>query len=50
MPLRQLNAAQTGFHPAEQLYQARDRWIAIAARSDGMARRLLAVLGIEAQN
>ena len=50
MPLRQLNAAQTGFHPAEQLYQARDGWIAIAARSDDMARRFLAVLGIEAQN
>ena len=50
MPLRQLNAAQTGLRPAEQLYQARDGWIAIAARSDYMARRLPALLGIEAQN
>ena len=46
MALRKLNATQTGFHPAERLYRARNGWIAIAARSEGMARRLLPVLGL----
>lgn len=39
-----LNHAQTGFHPAEQFYEAADGWIAIAARDDAMAARLLAAL------
>jgi crotonobetainyl-CoA:carnitine CoA-transferase CaiB-like acyl-CoA transferase len=42
-----LNHEQTGFHPAEQLYQASDGWIAIAARDEAMAKRLVAVLGLE---
>jgi len=41
-----LNARQTGYHPAEQLYQAADGWLAIAARGETMARRLLDVLGL----
>ena len=49
VPLPRLNYEQTGFHPAEQLYKARDGWIAIAARTEEMARRLLAVLGLQAR-
>jgi crotonobetainyl-CoA:carnitine CoA-transferase CaiB-like acyl-CoA transferase len=47
MPLPKLNYEQTGFHPAERLYKARDSWIAIAARTEEMAQRLLAALGLE---
>jgi crotonobetainyl-CoA:carnitine CoA-transferase CaiB-like acyl-CoA transferase len=47
MPLPKLNHEQTGFHPAEQLYQARDGWVAIAARTEEMAQRLLAALGLK---
>jgi crotonobetainyl-CoA:carnitine CoA-transferase CaiB-like acyl-CoA transferase len=47
VPLPRLNHEQTGFHPAEQLYKARDGWVAIAARTEEMAGRLLAVLGLE---
>ena len=39
-----VNAQQTGYHPAEQLYEAADGWVAIAARGDRMARSLLEVL------
>jgi len=39
-----LNHEQTGYHPAEQLYEAADGWIGIAARDESMARRLIAVL------
>jgi crotonobetainyl-CoA:carnitine CoA-transferase CaiB-like acyl-CoA transferase len=42
-----LNHEQTGYHPAEQLYQAEDGWIAVAARDEAMARRLLQVLRID---
>lgn len=35
-----LNNAQTGFHPAEALYEAQDGWIAIAARGHDMKNRL----------
>jgi crotonobetainyl-CoA:carnitine CoA-transferase CaiB-like acyl-CoA transferase len=42
-----LNHEQTGFHPAEAFYQAVDGWIAIAARTEEMAARLTAVLGIQ---
>ena len=48
VPLPRLNYQQTGFHPAEQLYKARDSWIAIAARTEEMAQTLLAVLGLKA--
>lgn len=37
---------QTGFHPAERLYQAADGWIAVAARSEGMALALATELGL----
>lgn len=47
--LPRLNAEETGFHPAEQLYRAADAWIAISARDSAMAKRLLAVLGLEAR-
>jgi crotonobetainyl-CoA:carnitine CoA-transferase CaiB-like acyl-CoA transferase len=46
-PLPKLNHAQTGFHPAEQLYEAQDGWIAVAARSEAMAENLLAALGLD---
>lgn len=41
-----LDRSQTGFSPAESLYQASDGWIAIAARSDSMAVALAHVLEI----
>jgi crotonobetainyl-CoA:carnitine CoA-transferase CaiB-like acyl-CoA transferase len=44
-----LNHEQTGYHPAEQLYQAADGWVAIAARDEAMARRLLGVLNLGAK-
>jgi crotonobetainyl-CoA:carnitine CoA-transferase CaiB-like acyl-CoA transferase len=43
--LGRMNTAQTGFHPAESLYQTMDGWIAIAARDDAMAAALMRVLG-----
>ncbi len=49
VPLPKLNYEQTGFHPAERLYKARDSWVAIAARTEEMAQRLLAALGLEAR-
>jgi crotonobetainyl-CoA:carnitine CoA-transferase CaiB-like acyl-CoA transferase len=47
MPLPKLNYEQTGFHPAEELYTARDSWVAIAARTEEMAQSLLAVLELK---
>ena len=41
-----LNHEQTGFHPAEQFYEAADGWVAIAARNDAMAHRLIDTLGL----
>ncbi|MET0660599.1 MAG: CoA transferase, partial [Steroidobacteraceae bacterium] len=41
-----LNHEQTGYHPAEQMYQAADGWLAIAARGESAARRLVDVLGL----
>jgi crotonobetainyl-CoA:carnitine CoA-transferase CaiB-like acyl-CoA transferase len=41
-----LNSKQTGFHPAESLYQCRDGWIAIAVRDEKSASRLREVLGL----
>ena len=43
-----VNQAQTGFHPAEQFYEAADGWLAIAARDEAMAGRLLQALGLDA--
>lgn len=42
-----LNHEQTGYHAAEQFYEAADGWFAVAARSDDMSRKLLAVLGLQ---
>jgi len=42
-----LNHEQTGYHPAEQFYQAKDGWLAIAARDDAMASRLAGMLGLD---
>jgi crotonobetainyl-CoA:carnitine CoA-transferase CaiB-like acyl-CoA transferase len=42
-----LNHAQTGLHPAEQLYEASDGWLAIAARDESMAQRLVEVLKLK---
>jgi crotonobetainyl-CoA:carnitine CoA-transferase CaiB-like acyl-CoA transferase len=42
-----LDRTQTGFHPAESLYQTADGWIAIAALSDSVAAALARVLDIE---
>jgi crotonobetainyl-CoA:carnitine CoA-transferase CaiB-like acyl-CoA transferase len=44
--LPQLNQQQTGFHPAERLYAVGNRWLAIAARSDSMAARLVGALDL----
>jgi crotonobetainyl-CoA:carnitine CoA-transferase CaiB-like acyl-CoA transferase len=41
-----LNHEQTGYHPAEQLYEAADGWLAVAARDASTARRLLDVLNL----
>jgi len=42
----ELNREQSGYHPAEQMYEARDGWIAISARSDEMALSLANALGL----
>jgi crotonobetainyl-CoA:carnitine CoA-transferase CaiB-like acyl-CoA transferase len=41
-----LNQEQTGYHPAERLYEAADGWLAVAARAAPMARRFLGVLDL----
>jgi len=41
-----LNHERTGYHPAEQLYEAADGWLAVAARDAAMARRMLDVLNL----
>jgi crotonobetainyl-CoA:carnitine CoA-transferase CaiB-like acyl-CoA transferase len=41
-----LNHDRSGYRPAEQMYEAADGWIAIAARDEASARRLLDVLGL----
>ena len=41
-----LNHEQTGYHPAEQLYEAADGWLAVAARDAAMARRMLDALNL----
>ena len=41
-----LDRAQTGFHPAESLYEVRDGWVAIAARDEAMAGRLAHMLDL----
>jgi crotonobetainyl-CoA:carnitine CoA-transferase CaiB-like acyl-CoA transferase len=40
-----LNPERTGFHPAEQLYQTRDGWIAVAARTEAMAEAFAKAIG-----
>jgi crotonobetainyl-CoA:carnitine CoA-transferase CaiB-like acyl-CoA transferase len=42
-----LHRTQTGFHPAESLYQTADGWIAIAARSDPAAAALARLLELQ---
>jgi crotonobetainyl-CoA:carnitine CoA-transferase CaiB-like acyl-CoA transferase len=42
-----LNHAQSGFHPAEQLYEASDGWVAVAARDESMALRLVEALKLK---
>jgi crotonobetainyl-CoA:carnitine CoA-transferase CaiB-like acyl-CoA transferase len=42
-----LNHEQTGYHPAEQLYEAADGWVAVAARSEQSATALLDVLRLQ---
>ncbi|MGI4860956.1 MAG: CoA transferase [Janthinobacterium lividum] len=37
---------QTGYHPAEKLYQTLDGWIAVAARGENAARALGEVFGV----
>ena len=41
-----LNAAQTGYHPAEALYPCADDWVAVAARDAAMAQALARALGL----
>jgi crotonobetainyl-CoA:carnitine CoA-transferase CaiB-like acyl-CoA transferase len=41
-----LNHEQTGYHPANQLYEAADGWLGVAARDDAMAKGLLDVLNL----
>jgi crotonobetainyl-CoA:carnitine CoA-transferase CaiB-like acyl-CoA transferase len=42
-----LNHEQSGYRPGEQMYEASDGWIAVAARDDASARRLVHVLHLE---
>jgi crotonobetainyl-CoA:carnitine CoA-transferase CaiB-like acyl-CoA transferase len=44
---RRLNHHQTGFHPAEAVYQTTDGWIAVFAPSDAMAGALLRALELD---
>ena len=41
-----LNREQTGYHPAEQIYQADGGWIAVAVRDADSGRRLIEVLDL----
>jgi len=45
----QLDAAQTGFHPAERFYKTADGWVAISACTDSMAFALAETLDLGAQ-
>jgi crotonobetainyl-CoA:carnitine CoA-transferase CaiB-like acyl-CoA transferase len=42
-----LNHEQSGYRPAEQMYEASDGWVAVAARDDASARRLVHALHLE---
>jgi crotonobetainyl-CoA:carnitine CoA-transferase CaiB-like acyl-CoA transferase len=44
-----VNHEQTGYHPANRLYEAADGWLAVAARDDAMAGALLRVLDLAQQ-
>jgi crotonobetainyl-CoA:carnitine CoA-transferase CaiB-like acyl-CoA transferase len=41
-----LNQDQTGYHPAERMYEAADAWVAIVARGDASSHQLVQVLGL----
>jgi len=43
-----LNHEQSGYHPAEQMYETADGWIAVAARDGASARRLVDALHLSA--
>jgi crotonobetainyl-CoA:carnitine CoA-transferase CaiB-like acyl-CoA transferase len=43
--VRPLDPSQTGFTPAQSLYEARDGWIALAVLTEAGARNLAAILG-----
>jgi crotonobetainyl-CoA:carnitine CoA-transferase CaiB-like acyl-CoA transferase len=44
--LPELDAQQTGFHPAERIYAVGESWLAIAARGNAMAARLIRELDL----
>jgi crotonobetainyl-CoA:carnitine CoA-transferase CaiB-like acyl-CoA transferase len=46
VPLPELDGRQTGFHPTERIYPAKDGWIAVAVGEEAMSRRLLEALGL----
>lgn len=41
------NYEQTGFHPAERIYQSKDGWLAVAARTDDMAQAFAHALNLK---
>lgn len=43
-----LNHEQSGYHPAEQFYEASDGWLAISVRGEVMARKLVEALRLQA--
>lgn len=45
----QLDAAQTGFHPAERFYKTADGWVAISACTESMAFALAEALDLGAK-
>jgi crotonobetainyl-CoA:carnitine CoA-transferase CaiB-like acyl-CoA transferase len=47
--LPELDPQQTGFHPAERIYAVGDSWVAIAARGNEMAARLVRSLELADQ-
>jgi len=46
----QTSADQLGVHPAESLYQTQDGWIAVAARSEAMAKQFAAAVHLRLEN
>jgi crotonobetainyl-CoA:carnitine CoA-transferase CaiB-like acyl-CoA transferase len=43
---REMNHEQTGYHPAEQMYESTDGWIAVSARNEAMANVFARTLGL----